>query len=125
MASSFKFDTRAFKGTKHLDQKIQRALFGVCKYWDGHVEAGARRSAPWTDRTGNARASLSAQAVRFSVNRFGIILSHGVDYGIYLEKSNDEKYAVIMPTIRAYAPRVMKFTTKLMDRLDSSVGGGA
>jgi hypothetical protein len=48
-----------------------------------------------------------------------------VDYGIYLEKSNDERYAVVMPTIRVMAPKVMRFTNKLLDRLDSSVGGGA
>lgn len=123
MGSSIKFDLSRYKGTKHLDDKIRRALYGVCKYWDGPTEAYARRTAPWTDRTGNARAGLNAQAVKFHQNKFGIIVSHSVDYGIYLEKSNDEKYAVIFPTIRAMAPRVIRFTTKLMDRLDSSVGG--
>lgn len=125
MGSTFKFDTTKFKGLKHLDKKIQRALFGVCKYWDGPTEAYAKRTAPWTDRTGNARSGLQAQAYQAGANRFGIVVSHKVDYGIYLEKSNDENYAVIMPTVRAMAPKVIRFTTKLMDRLDSSVGGGA
>lgn len=123
MASGFKMDTRKFKNPKHLDQKIQRALYGVCKYWDGPIEGAMKRGAPWTDRTGNARAALAAQAHKFSTNLFGIVLTHGVDYGIYLEKSNDEKYAIIFPTIRQYAPKVMRFTNKLMDRLDSQVGG--
>lgn len=123
MASGFKMDARRFRGTKHLDDKIRRALFGVCKYWDGNVENYARRNAPWTDRTGNARSGLAATAHQFSVNSFGIILRHStVHYGIYLERSNDEKYAVILPTIRQTAPRVMAFTSKLLDRLDSQVG---
>jgi hypothetical protein len=121
--ASFSFDTHKFKSVKHLDTKIRRALFGVCKYWDGPVERYAKVNAPWTDRTGNARAQLAAEATKLSVNRFGIVLSQGVDYGIYLEKSNDENYAIILPTIRVMAPKVIRFCTKLMDRLDRQVGG--
>jgi hypothetical protein len=121
--ASFRFDTSKFKSAKHLDDKIRRALFGVCRYWDGPVERYAKVNAPWTDRTGNARAELAAEAQKLARNRFGIVLSHGVDYGIYLEKSNDENYAIIMPTIRVMAPKVMAFCTKLMDRLDRQVGG--
>lgn len=120
---SFKFDTSKFKNPKQLDDKIRRALHGTCKYWAGPTESHARISAPWTDRTGNARSGLFAQAARFNKNSFGIILAHRMDYGIYLERSNDEKYAVIMPTIRVMGPKVQKFLTKLMDRLDKQVGG--
>lgn len=118
----FSFDTKKFKSPKHLDDKIRRALYGTCKYWAGPTEAHARKTAPWTDRTGNARAGLFATAVKFNKNRFGIIVAHRMDYGIYLEKANDEEYAVIMPTIRVIGPKVQKFLTKLMDRLDREAG---
>jgi hypothetical protein len=120
----FSFDTSKFKNPKHLDKKIQRALFGVCKYWDGNVERSAKTNAPWTDQTTNARNGLKAQAVQINATTFGIVLSHSMHYGIYLETKNDQRYAIIMPTIRLMAPRVMRFTTKLMDRLDRQVGGG-
>jgi hypothetical protein len=108
-----------------LDQKIQRALFGVCKYWDGKVETHMKHNAPWTDRTTNARNGLAARAAKLAATRFAIILSHAVDYGIYLERGTRNMRArpIINPTIELYGPKVIAFTTKLMDRLDRSVGG--
>jgi hypothetical protein len=121
--SSFTLDTSKFKSGKHLDLKIRRAMFGVCKYWDGRVETHMKTRAPWTDRTTNARNGLAAEAVKLSRSRFAIILTHAVEYGIFLEVKNNGKYAIIMPTIKVYAPKVMKTLTNIMDRLDRAVGG--
>lgn len=123
MASGFSMDTSKFKNAKHLDDKIDRALAGVMKYWDGPVEKYMKLNAPWTDRTTNARNGLSAQYAKLQKFEHAIVLSHAVDYGIYLEGSNDGKYAIIQPTIDVMGPKVIKFCTKLMDRLDKSVGG--
>lgn len=120
--AKFTFDTSKFKSPKQMDDKIRRALFGTCKHWDGPVETYARNNAPWTDRTGNARSGLQAQAARLGKDRFAIVLSHRVPYGIYLERKNDEQYAIIMPTIRVMGPKVASFLTKLMDRLDKQAG---
>ena len=63
----------------------------------------ARRKAPWTDRTGNARNSLlaSAQTTRATdgkiYGKFGI----NVYYGKYLEFKNNGKYAIIGPIVRS------------------------
>ena len=117
-------DTSRFKDPRQLDKKIERALFGVCKYWDGKVEAHMKHQAPWTDRTTNARNGLAARAAKLGRGLFGIILSHAVDYGIYLERGTEHMKArpIIEPTIAIFAPRVMAFTNKLMDRLDRQVG---
>lgn len=122
--SSFKFDTSRFESPKIMDRKINRALFGVCKYWDGPVERHMKQDAPWKDRTSNARNGLTATAVKlggqgFDSNTFAIILAHGVDYGIYLEAKDESNGGrpIILPTIKLYAPRVMKTLTKLMRRL--------
>lgn len=121
--SSFTFDTSNFKSGRHLDLKIRRALFGVCKYWDGRVETHMKTKAPWRDRTTNARNGLAATAAKLGRSRFAIVLTHAVEYGIFLEVKNNGKYAIIMPSIKLYAPKVMKTLTKLMDRLDRAVGG--
>lgn len=123
--ASFKLDTSRFKSAKHMDLKLRRALLGVCKYWDGRVETHMKTRAPWTDRTTNARNGLFAVATKLNTrgSRVGIILAHSVDYGIYLEASNNGKYAIIMPTIKVYAPKVMKTLTKILDRLDRAVAG--
>jgi HK97 gp10 family phage protein len=125
LASGFTLDTSKFRGIDHLDQKIERALLGVCKYWDGKVETHMKHQAPWTDRTTNARNGLAARAAKLGGSVFGIILSHAVDYGIYLERGTRYMRArpIINPTIDIYAPKVIAFTAKLLDRLDRSVGG--
>ncbi len=106
-----------------MDLKLRRALFGVCKYWDGRAETYLKTRAPWTDRTTNARNGLFATAVKETKRRFSIVLGHAVEYGIYLETRNEGKYAIILPTIQVYAPKVMKTLVKIMDRLDRAVGG--
>lgn len=121
--SGFSFDTSKFKSGKHLDKKIQRAVFGVCKYWDGRVETHMKTKAPWTDRTTNARNGLAATAVKFGKTSFGIVLTHAVEYGIYLETIKSGKYAIIMPSVQLYAPKVIRTLNKIMDRLDRAVAG--
>jgi hypothetical protein len=75
--------------------------------------------APWTDRTGNARQSLFAvvgkpaeagNAVEpideLADDIVALYLSHGMEYGKWLELCNSGKYAVIMPTLEAYYPQI-------------------
>lgn len=124
MASGFKMDTSRFKSAKHMEDKLDRAIQGTCRFWDGKIEASMKLNAPWTDRTSNARNGLRAVHVAAAKFKHWILLSHSVEYGIYLEKSNNAKYAIIMPTIRAYAPRVMGTLTKILNRLDQAAGGG-
>lgn len=64
------------------------------------LEAYAKAHRPWQDQTGNARQSL------FSVSELAgeivtIYLSHGMEYGVFLELCNSGKYAIIMPTLEA------------------------
>jgi HK97 gp10 family phage protein len=125
LASGFTMNLDVFKNVKHLDTKIERAIYGVCKYWDGPVERHMKHAAPWHDRTTNARNGLAARAAKLAKGIYGIILSHAVDYGIYLERGTRYMHArpIINPTIDIYAPKVIAFTTKLLDRLDKQVGG--
>lgn len=128
---SFDFDTSKFKSPEVMDRKLQRAIFGVAKYWDGRMEAHAKQRAPWKDRTSNARNGLFAQASKIGT-QFVIVLAHSVTYGIYLELGHShsverkdggtsewtvEPRAIIMPTIRIYAPKVTRMLNKILDRL--------
>lgn len=122
MANRFSWDTSKFKSVKHMEEKLQRALYGVCKYYDGPVERYMKHNAPWTDRTTNARNGLTATAQKSGHtilgSTFAIILSHSVTYGIYLE---DRRYKsarpIIIPTIHVYGPKVIATLTKILDRL--------
>lgn len=71
------------------------------------VEAHARATAPWSDRTGAARDGLVASVY----NDFGEIvleLAHSVDYGIWLELIQGGRFAVIMPTLEALGPQIIR-----------------
>jgi hypothetical protein len=104
---------------RRLDGKIEKALLGVVTYWDGPIETHMKHNAPWHDRTTNARNGLAARGVKLAAQIFAIILSHAVDYGIYLEKGTRYMRArpIINPTIDLYGPKVMAFTHKLLDRM--------
>jgi HK97 gp10 family phage protein len=123
MGSSFTWDTSKFENPKHMEDKLQRALYGVVKYWDGPVERHMKHNAPWTDRTTNARNGLFAKAVKsaasIAASTFAIVLGHTVDYGVYLEEGteNMEARPIIWPTIELYAPKVMTTLSKILDRM--------
>lgn len=124
MASSFSFDTSKFKSTKHMEDKLDRALQGVCRFWDGKIEEHMKLEAPWTDRTSAARNGLAAQHQRVEFMHHRIVMTHAVYYGIYLETKNDGRYAIIRPTLNTHAPKVMGTLVKILDRLDQA-GGAA
>lgn len=123
MATSFTWDTSQFKSVKHMEDKLQRALYGVVKYWDGPVEAWMKHNAPWNDQTTNARNGLFAKAAKSGASiagsTFAIVLGHSVDYGIFLENGTRNMRArpVIDPAIKRFAPKVIGTLTKILDRL--------
>lgn len=74
------------------------------------MQNDARSSAPWTDRTGNARTGLFGTAERDAAQKMVVIyLSHGpvIDYGVYLELAHGGTYQVILPTIERHLPELM------------------
>ena len=134
---SFKFQSGIIVSrTKSLDKKIDTALRGVCKLWDGRIESHMKNRAPWTDRTTNARNGLYAH-YEGRAGSHSIVAGHSVYYGVFLEKIiyhkngiDDEgsavaqvgtrswgTYAIVGPAIERYAPKVMAFTARLLDRL--------
>ena len=67
----------------------------------------AKTNAVWTDRTGNARNSITSEDLS-SGDVVNFYLTIGVDYGIWLELANDGKYRILQPTLTIYEPRIMK-----------------
>ncbi len=73
------------------------------------MQNDARGSAPWTDRTGNARSGLFGVATRDAAAKVVIIyLSHGpdLDYPIWLELAHGGNFAIIMKTIEKHLPDI-------------------
>lgn len=99
--------------------RSSRALTAIMAYHSPRATAWMRTNAPWTDRTSNARNGLFSKP--FSNHpKYGIILAHRVDYGIWLEVRWAGRYAVIRPAIQSQGPEVMKTCETLFGRIFGS-----
>lgn len=91
-------------------------------------EARMKERAPWKDSEGNRddRTPGQARAALFTATDLAgthksILFSHGVDYGIWLEISNNGKDQIIMPTIAAMGKSLMKSLRGSLNTVRKSV----
>lgn len=81
------------------DLKVKRVIAGQFMYHKGEAETFMRNNAPWTDRTGNARAGLHAEVNVIDQGKaFEMIMAGSVPYQIWLEVRFSGKYAILQPT---------------------------
>lgn len=83
---------------------------------DRQADVGTRdmkMNAPWTDRTGNARATLQGEATH--KDRLHTIKLHGgMPYQIWLELKNAGRFAIIGPTTIDLGKKTMALAHTLM-----------
>jgi len=84
------------------ERRILQIVKQVAQYWQAVFEDYAKTNAAWVDRTANARQSLHAFIEELSGDVVRLYLSHGVDYGIYLEAGYAGRYSIIWPTIQRH-----------------------
>ncbi len=113
MAKSFTWITppnALQKGIAEHGAKVAAAVIAIANRRAMEAQNDMRRNASWTDRTGNARSGLFTKVEVVNEGTAVIVwFSHGhtIDYGIYLETSYAGKYAIIVPTMSSYGPKVM------------------
>lgn len=90
-----------------LSDYVREATEKTFQYYAPRVEAAAKQNAKWTDRTTNARNGLISRAGTSGKNRVYLVLAHQVPYGIYLETRWSGKYAIVMPTLNTFGPKIM------------------
>lgn len=95
---------------------FHQAVQMVMRYHEPQVESYMKTTAPWTDRTTNARNGLSAKYVR-SGTVHSIVCFHQVPYGIWLEVANNGKYRIIVPTLVSQGCEVMKTMDQVFKRM--------
>ncbi|QGJ90058.1 hypothetical protein HWC80_gp017 [Mycobacterium phage Indlulamithi] len=82
------------------DLKVKRVIAGQFLYAKDEAVGFAKLNAPWTDRTGNARAGIHGDVKVINQGEaFELLLAHTVYYGIWLEVRFSGRYAILMPTI--------------------------
>jgi len=122
--------------TKEYLERKKARFYALLQDWAGIMEGYAKQYASWTDRMGHARQSLHG-GVDMRDGQYVLYLSHGMEYGIWLEKGTrpheikpkDKKalfwrgakhpvkkvmhpgsksYAIVAPTVDAHLPRIRR-----------------
>ena len=88
------------------------------------LEATMKANRPWVDRTGQAKTTLRSSVSQPNENTVRITLSHGVDYGIWLELAHEKNFAIIEPTIRLESPRVIEDLNGIFEKMGKSWSQG-
>jgi len=101
---------------KIADVKVKAAITAYGKTAASKLEAEAKKDAPWTDRTSNARNSLQGKFItRPGVSR--ISLSGNMSYSPWLELANEKKYAILKPTMFKYGYEIVKGYQRIVNSL--------
>lgn len=113
-----KFDTRSLgRSLETLPDRIDGQIHAVMVYQSIKALGHMKTTAPWTDRTGNARNGLGSDVGWIARKSHQIKLFHRMPYGIFLETRWAGRYAIIRPTIELFGPDTMRLLEKLFRRL--------
>lgn len=106
---------------KRFSEEAEKSITTLCQSGALEMENYAKAHRPWTDRTSQARQRLKGDIEHPNRDDWTIILSHGVDYGIFLEFAHERKYAIIDPTIKMKSSEVMRSFENLVTKLWSNL----
>ena len=95
------------------ERRVRFAVRQVALFWAARLESYAKENAPWTDRTANARQSLHTWVEDLSQDTVRLYLSHGVNYGIYLEVRWAARFAIIWPSIQRHLPEIRQMLQEI------------
>ena len=117
---AFTIDYTSSSLSKNIDKMAVKLgavvlMYAATKAQEIQYKMKANR--PWTDRTGMAKALLSARVSQPNKTTVRITLAHGVNYGLWLELAHGKNYAIIAPTIREEGPRIVEDMKDLMSKL--------
>lgn len=117
MGARFRYrDGELKREVKNLDRKMDTAIRMIVEVNASRGEGYMKENAPWTDRTGAARAGLFT-ATDHGPSQHSILFSHTMDYGIWLEVKNSGEYEIIMPSIRWAGRELMQDLNHLFRKL--------
>lgn len=105
------------KNLLEMSTKIGAAVLMLASTEASRLESYMKLNRPWTDRTSMAKMTLKAFVSQPSSDKIRITLSHGVDYGIWLELAHEKNWAIVIPTINQEGPEVIKHFQNLMYKL--------
>lgn len=94
------------KGLTQLEEYTEKKLEMVGDSYAAEMEEFAKKHAPWTDRTGNARRTMEGFCEKDG-DAFKIGIMGKMPYSPTLELEYDQKYAILYPTLERYVTRIL------------------
>lgn len=79
---------------EEMNERVKAGLKVIGETVGAKMTSYAQANAPWTDRTGNARSGLHHE-VAWKGTTLDIQIKHSMDYGIWLEIANSERFAIL------------------------------
>lgn len=109
------------RNLKNFDGDINALVAGVVDFQGDRAVAAMKVSAPWRDRTGNARQTLGAYGLHTD-SYHELHLHGGMPYQIWLEVRNAGRYAVIGPAVKFQGLALMNRLRSLVNKLEARGG---
>lgn len=78
------------------------------------MEAWAKLNRPWTDRTGRARSGLLGYAYWENKEVVAAVISHSVDYGVFLELAHERRFAILEQAIEEHKEEILSSVQKVL-----------
>jgi len=96
--------------------EVDEAMFKIFTKRKAEVLNYATANAPWTDRSGNARQALYSNVERVPRQSISMIVGNGLeeDYPFWLEVRWAGRWAILLPTISYFEPRIMADIRKVV-----------
>jgi gas vesicle protein len=104
--SFYQVDTLS-KGLANFMFKTSDEMMERIQDFQDEVEQYMKDNAPWEDQSGQAREGLTTE-LEADNDQMNLTLMHTVDYGIWLEIRWGGRYAIIIPTVEAMGPKLMR-----------------
>ena len=103
-----RFDpSAALKGVAAYEASVVHCLTRGAEAVAAEMEATAKRDAPWTDRTGNARRTMTGFALWNDNHELLVGVAGHMPYSPELEIKHFRKYSILFPTVYAYINTIL------------------
>jgi hypothetical protein len=105
------------KNINRLPEQVDGYVHAVVSRQATKATGYMKQNAKWRDRTGNARAGMTAEAGWVPFQSHSITFFYRVAYGIFLETRWAGRFAIIGPTIQKFGPETMQLLNRMFDKL--------
>jgi hypothetical protein len=111
-------NSKVYKWLEDAPTKAQAAILMKAQQGANKMQNYAKQNKRWTNRTGHAVQRLVGYVEKFSgFTKIRINISHGVDYGKWLELAHEQKYAILNETVQKTSKEILGMFSNLMGDL--------